>query len=331
MFRSTMARWGFFAVFLLPLSGLAATEDSHFIAPTEVFVSESSNGDYRLGRPLPSQNKGKQWEFRLFNQDRDLWTEHAWRSRLASENELSVGTKVLYIFTRGQDQNRVYLPSRSKQESREGRWEIAKIADLLDIDRGYVTAFSPNDTKIRIALTNLRIPIPYSSGPTAVTPAPAAQPVAQPKPAIAPTPAPEPVAAAPAKKAAPPTPQPEPLTAEKVVEVGIEYMMSEYALDIVTYTKCGMDLAQKKEPANFELAKMEFLKVFPKDVRKKIDQELMGPDMVELKRQLDERGIMKSIKDAEKSGTLSCDKGNRKLIQGNLDAKKRWLEIKRQL
>lgn len=340
MLRSMLVRLGLFAVTLLPLGALASAEDPHFIEPTEVFVSTASDGWYFLARTIqpPSKTK-KEGEFRKFN-DADLWTEHVWRSRPAKVAELKVGQRVLYF--RDAWAGDRYSQPKDKKSSRTGYWMLTDITDLLDTDRG----FAMTSGKQRVALSNIRIPLPFDSVPVAAAaevaapkPTPkqatpvAAAPKPEPKPApavaAAPVAAPEPVAVAPAKKA--PPLQPEKLTAEQVVEAGIEYMMSEYALDVVTYTKCGMDLAQKKDPANFELVKTEFLKVFPKDVRKKLDLELMGPDMVELKRQLDERGIMRDIKAAEKSGNLSCDKGNRKLIQWNMEAKKRWLDIKRQL
>ena len=339
MLRSLLTRWSVIAVALLPLGSNAATEDVHFLQPDDVFIADRALGKetyiyVKLAKTItaPSPGTRNEGEFMQVADGQNKWTQFVWRTRLATKEDLKLGQHFIAFHDHGVDG--VYQAPTKKESARGNKWWYAKITDLTDTYKGYVTVSG----NYKVGLNNLRIPMPFDSAPMAMAPAPtpaeAPAPKAAPKPAAAtpvaaPAPAPEPVAAAPAKKAAPA--QPEELTAEKVVEIGIEYMMSEYALDVVTYTKCGLDLAKKKEPANFELVKTEFLKVFPKDVRKKIDLELMGPDMVELKRQLDERGIMKDIKAAEKAGALNCDKGNRKLIQWNMDAKKRWLEIKSRL
>jgi hypothetical protein len=128
--------------------------------------------------------------------------------------------------------------------------------------------------------------------------------------------------------------QAQPVTEEELWAKGLEYILSEYALDSVSYTACGMTLAKMREPANFEKVKSGFLAVFPAELRPKAEQVFLSNDMRELKAKIAERGIMKAINNAKNAGqnmNRVCENGINKLIGTNDKARAEWEALKARL
>jgi hypothetical protein len=126
----------------------------------------------------------------------------------------------------------------------------------------------------------------------------------------------------------------QPVTEEELWTKGLEYILSEYALDSVSYTSCGMTLAKMREPANFEKVKSEFLAVFPAELRPKAEQVFLSNDMKELKAKIAERGIMKAINNAKNAGqnmNRACENGINNLIGVNDKARAEWNALKARL
>ena len=124
------------------------------------------------------------------------------------------------------------------------------------------------------------------------------------------------------------------VTEEELWTKGLEYILSEYALDSVAYTSCGLTLAKMREPANFEKVKRDFLAVFPADLRPKAEQVFLSNDMRDLKEKIAERGIMKAINNAKNSGqnmNKVCENGINNLIGINGKARADWNALKARL
>jgi predicted nucleotide-binding protein (sugar kinase/HSP70/actin superfamily) len=126
----------------------------------------------------------------------------------------------------------------------------------------------------------------------------------------------------------------QPVSEEEFWTKGLEYILSEYALDAVSYTSCGMTLAKMREPANFAKVKSEFLEVFPAELRPKAEQVFYSNDMRELKEKIAERGVMKAINNAKAQGqnmNRACENGIKNLINLNETARKDWDALKARL
>jgi hypothetical protein len=123
----------------------------------------------------------------------------------------------------------------------------------------------------------------------------------------------------------------QPVSEEEYWSKGLEYILSEYALDTVSYTSCAMTLAKMREPANFEKVKREFLEAFPAELRPKAEQVFYSNDMRDLKEKIAERGIMKAINNAKNAGqnmNRACENGITNLIKLNDAARKEWAALR---
>ena len=130
------------------------------------------------------------------------------------------------------------------------------------------------------------------------------------------------------------TVQAQELTLDDVIKAGIDYMVTEYALDQVQYTACGLTLAKKIAPANFEKTKREFISVFDEETRKKLDRFFHGEEMKGLKDAVSYQGIMGPIQKAKSQGKnmdVFCDRELDKLISINAQTKRNWLTVKGKL
>ena len=128
--------------------------------------------------------------------------------------------------------------------------------------------------------------------------------------------------------------QAEEVTLDDVIKAGMDYIVTEYALDQVQYTACGLTLAKKSSPANFDRAKREFLSVFNDEVKQKLDRDFYGAEMTGLKDRVSQQGIMVPIEKAKAQGKnmdAYCDREVTKLLNLNLQTKRNWFAIKAKL
>lgn len=155
----------------------------------------------------------------------------------------------------------------------------------------------------------------------------------------APTPAPKPVAVEPepvkptpqAVRPAPTQPTDEPISLDNMVVAGLDYIVSEYALDMQQYTACSMILAKNHSVANFDKVKREFINSFPQAERKDLEEFFYGDDMARLKEKLVDRGIMRDIENAKQRGgnmNAGCNALIAKLINWNDEARANWRKIR---
>lgn len=139
-------------------------DDTHYIQPDDYFINDRPLGNQTyiyvaLAKMVtaPSGNTKDEGEFMKVKNGENQWTNVIWQSRIASRNELKLGMHVIMFHdnhTKG-----VYQAPRKKDQARNGTWWYAKITDLSDMYKGYVTVSGG----YKVGLDNLRVPLPYGN------------------------------------------------------------------------------------------------------------------------------------------------------------------------
>lgn len=139
-----------------------AGEDNHFIQPDDFFIQRHSMEDHawiwvELAKMVTRPNaatKGEA-EFMKIRDGRNYWTSHYWKTRVAVQSDLRLGQVVVCFNDNSNDD--IYAAPEKKEDSRGGSWFMAKITDMSDSYKGYLTVSG----NYKVALRNLRIPIRY--------------------------------------------------------------------------------------------------------------------------------------------------------------------------
>ncbi|MEI6702831.1 MAG: hypothetical protein WCL71_04750 [Deltaproteobacteria bacterium] len=137
-------------------------DDSHFIQSDDYFINNEGLGNHsyiyvklsKMVTPPSSGSKGE-GEFMKVSDGQNQWTSYIWQSRIASTNELKLGMHVIAF--NDNNQNGVYQAPNKKDRARGGQWFLAKITDMSDSFKGFVTVSG----NYKVGLRNIRIPIPY--------------------------------------------------------------------------------------------------------------------------------------------------------------------------
>lgn len=139
-------------------------DDAHYIQPDDYFISKEDLGSHTyiyvyLSKMVtaPSSNSKDEGEFMKVGDGQNQWTSHIWQSRIASKNELKLGMHII-IFEHNSVKG-VYQAPKKKDSARSGSWFYAKITDMSDMYKGFVTVSG----NYKAGLNNIRIPIPYRS------------------------------------------------------------------------------------------------------------------------------------------------------------------------
>lgn len=148
----------------IPGSAQQGREDNHFIQPDDYFVSKEELGSnsyiYVLLSKMvtrPSSGTKDEGEFMKIHDGQNVWTSNIWQSRISSKSELRLG--MYMIAFNDNHQNGVYQAPKKKDTARGGSWFYAKITDISDMYKGYVTVSG----NYKVGIHNIRIPIPYAS------------------------------------------------------------------------------------------------------------------------------------------------------------------------
>ena len=136
-----------------PGPGHAPDEDEHWFTSEDYLVSKqpyegSPRLWLRLGKMMaqPTAETRAEARFLLAN-GHELWSAHYWRTRVASERDLSLGALVFCPQGGGRAPD-------TKQRSRRARWLLGAITDLSDLYKGLI-AIGNRDCEVRA----LRVPI----------------------------------------------------------------------------------------------------------------------------------------------------------------------------
>ena len=153
-----------------PAAGMdgEAIDDDHFIQKDDYFVSdhplEKQSYIYvTLSKMVtePSELTKGEAEFFKIADGSNMWSKHFYQTRIIQKGELRLGTKVI-IFEGHRRENGIYFAPEKKEEARGRAWFLAKVTDLSDLYRGYVTVSG----NYKVSPKNLRIILPTTTGST---------------------------------------------------------------------------------------------------------------------------------------------------------------------
>ena len=135
-----------------------ASDDEHYIQQDDYFVATEPLGQSswiyvklaKMVTPPATQTK-QEAEFYQIIDGNKLWTKHYWKTRRANKGELKLGAVVVAFEKQGE--NEVYFAPESKEESRGGSWFMAKITDVSDLYKNFVTVSG----NYKVSIGNLRV------------------------------------------------------------------------------------------------------------------------------------------------------------------------------
>lgn len=135
-----------------------AGEDGHYIQADDYFIQHHGLEDrtwiwVELAKMVSTPNgatKGEA-EFMKIKDGKNYWTSHYWRTRIASQAELRLGLPVIAF--NDSHYNGVYDAPGRKDRARGGSWFMARITDMSDMYKGYITVSG----NYKVSLRNLRL------------------------------------------------------------------------------------------------------------------------------------------------------------------------------
>lgn len=129
---------------LLSATALAADEDAHFIQSDDFFVSKEAykNQDWiyvSLAKQTkaPSAATKNEGQFLQVTDGKSVWTKNFWSTRIALAEDLVIGAIVIMPELSGDEDT--YRAPENKDEARESAWFLAKITDISDLYKDFVT------------------------------------------------------------------------------------------------------------------------------------------------------------------------------------------------
>ena len=133
-------------------------DDSHFIQPDDYFIQRHALEGHtwiwvelaKMTNTPGASTKGEA-EFMKVKDGKNYWTRHFWQTRIASQNELRLGLAVIAFNDHHRDAG--YDAPDRKDRARGGSWFMAKITDMSDMYKGYVTVSG----NYKVTLRNLRV------------------------------------------------------------------------------------------------------------------------------------------------------------------------------
>ncbi len=133
-------------------------DDDHYIQQDDFFVQHHGLDNrtwiwVELAKMVvaPSGNTKGEAEFMKIKDGRNYWTSHYWRTRIAEQGELRLGLQVIAF--NDNHANGVYNAPLKKDRARGGGWFLARITDMSDLYKGFVTVSG----NYKVSLRNLRI------------------------------------------------------------------------------------------------------------------------------------------------------------------------------
>ena len=135
----------------VPVSAEDGEEDEHYIGTDKYFVAnEKLKSPWMyvnlatMKTPASAKTK-KQAEFMLVRDGVEMWTEFYWKTRILTEKEIKTGVVVIAFEASDGD---VYRAPESKDEAIQNNWFMAKITDVSDLYKGYVTVSGGYKVKV---------------------------------------------------------------------------------------------------------------------------------------------------------------------------------------
>lgn len=133
--------------------GQAPDEDAHWFTADDYLVSPKPYEGrprlfIKLAKMMTPPAEGTKSEARfLLASGKELWTAHYWRSRVATDTDMSLGTMVFCTQGGGR-------APENKDQARRTMWVLGPITDVSDLFKGMVAVGHRN-----CEVSGLRIPI----------------------------------------------------------------------------------------------------------------------------------------------------------------------------
>ncbi|HPR36312.1 MAG TPA: hypothetical protein PLT13_01850 [Spirochaetota bacterium] len=145
-------------VFLFSSAPVSA-EDNHYLDDEHYFISkEKLSGGWinvalaTMKTPASAETKNEA-EFLTVTDGEEIWTKFYYKTRVLKKEEIKKG--VVVISLEAGDEDGAYRAPESKDEAIGGSWFMAKITDLSDMYKGYVTVSGG----YKVRLDNMRVVI----------------------------------------------------------------------------------------------------------------------------------------------------------------------------
>lgn len=143
---------------IIAASPVFAEVDAHYIDSDQYFVSkEKFTQGYiyvtvaTMKTPASAKTKDEA-EFMTVRDGEELWTKYYFKTRIAAKSELKTG---LVIIAHEASEDDVYRAPENKDEAVANNWFMAKITDISDMYKGYVTVSGG----YKIKLDNIRVAV----------------------------------------------------------------------------------------------------------------------------------------------------------------------------
>jgi hypothetical protein len=144
-----------------------AIDDDHFIQKDDYFFSTSPLGKnsyiyVTLSKMVtePSDRTKGEAEFFKITDGSNNWSKYYYQTRIIQDGEIRLGAQ--FIIFEGRRQGGVYVAPETKEEARGGAWFLAKVTDVSDLYRGYITVSG----NYKVSPKNLRLIMPKTAGTT---------------------------------------------------------------------------------------------------------------------------------------------------------------------
>ena len=125
-------------------SGGDTAGDAQYIQPDDFFISEEPFKGQNwirvtLAKQLkaPSAQTKSEGQFMQVLDGKEVWTKYYYRTRIATSSDIRMGAVIIALDVCGDEE--VYRAPESKEDARTSPWFMAKITDVSDLHKGFVT------------------------------------------------------------------------------------------------------------------------------------------------------------------------------------------------
>ena len=145
-----------FSLTLISTAPLFAEDDDHYINSDHYFITKQKLTQgwiyvtlATLKTAATPQTKNEA-EFITVRDGEEIWTRYYYKTRIADQKEIKIGLEVIACEI---GDGEVYRMPENKDEALQSGWFMAKVTDVSDLFKGYVTVSGG----YKIKLDNMRV------------------------------------------------------------------------------------------------------------------------------------------------------------------------------
>lgn len=145
-----------FSLALISTAPLFAEDDDHYINSDHYFITKQKLTQgwiyvtlATLKTAATPQTKNEA-EFITVRDGEEIWTRYYYKTRIAEQKEIKIGLEVIACEI---GDGEVYRMPENKDEALQSGWFMAKVTDVSDLFKGYVTVSGG----YKIKLDNMRV------------------------------------------------------------------------------------------------------------------------------------------------------------------------------